>query len=127
MRTLALVFSLALFAACGDGGFTAALNAAHENQRTPEGARYDEEFGTSFAQKHRGSLESCTAGLPRADLARFDLVARVARDGKLEVIRVEPATPVARCLEAKMTDDVYPPPPRAAYWVHVAVSITSDP
>jgi hypothetical protein len=123
MRAAFLIPALLLFAADVDADFTAALSAAMENQKSPEGAKYDALFGASFAQKHRGSLEKCTEGRAGEDLATFDLVARVGPNGKLEVIRAEPATPVARCLERKMTNDVYPPPPRPSYWVHVRMSI----
>ena len=123
MRAAALLPTLLLLAAGADTDFTAALNEAKENAKTAEGAKYDQVFGTSFAQKHHGTLDTCTDGRTGADLAPFDLVARVGPNGKLEVIRAEPATVVARCLERRMTNDVYPPPPRAGYWVHVRMSI----
>src|SRR5262245_51542173 len=122
MPAVALL-ALLLLAADVDTAFTEALNAAKENQKSPEGAKYDQVFGVTFAQKHQRTMATCTEGRTGEALAPFDIVARVGPSGKLEVIRAEPATPVARCVERKMTNDVYPPPPRASYWVHVHMSI----
>jgi len=123
LSLLAPLASAAEPAAGPDADFAAALGEAEANVKTPEGKRYDETFGSSFAQKERPVLVKCTKGLGESDLAGFDLVARVSDTGKLETVLVHPPTKVAECLRKGMATHGYPGPPRAHYWVHVQMTI----
>lgn len=123
MRAALLAAALAFVASGTDPAFLAALNEAKANLKTPEGAKYDAVFSHAFAAKHHDELMACLQGLTGSDLAPFDIVARVGATGKLEVIRTEPRTKVARCIEPKMTNDRYPPPPKPLWWVTVQMSI----
>lgn len=110
--------------AAPDEEFSAGLREALANVKTPAGAKYDGVFGKSFAEKHQKTMVRCTTGLPAQDLASFEIVARVASDGKLERLLVEPRTKVAECLQKAMAGDAYPAPPQPHYWVHVSMRIS---
>jgi hypothetical protein len=121
---LALAALGALRARASDTVFAAAMQEALENVKTPAGARYDEVFGKSFAEKHRKTMVRCTAGRPAKDMGGFDILALVASDGKVEGLLVQPLTKVAACLLPAMASDEYPAPPGPHHWVHLRMAIT---
>jgi hypothetical protein len=129
VAVLALGLALAIPAApraraTSDTEFAAAMREALENVKTPAGAKYDDAFGRSFADKHQKTMVRCTAGRPAKDLGGFDILARVASDGKLEGLLAQPLTKVAACLLPAMVGDAYPPPPKPHHWVHIRMSIS---
>ena len=103
--------------------FDAAVTEAKNNTKSPEGAEYDQVFGKSFAEKHKKTLVLCVEGLKGKDLDPFDIVARVAPNGRLESLGTRPQTKVATCLARRMKDDSYPPPPKPRWWVHIRMTI----
>jgi hypothetical protein len=126
---LALGLALAVAAApraraASDTEFAAAMGEALENVKTPAGAKYDETFGRRFAEKHQKTMVRCTKGRPAKDMGSFDVLARVASDGKLEGLLAQPLTKVAACLLLAMVSDAYPAPPGPHYWVHLHMSIS---
>lgn len=128
MRAASLTLVLALLApfsraAEPSSEFAVALREARGNVKTPVGAKYDEAFGKSFAEKHSATMSQCTKGRAPKEIGSFDVVARVASDGKLEVVLAEPRSKVSECLRTGMAGDEYPAPPRPHYWVHVHMAI----
>ncbi len=114
--TLAVALVVASVAVAGES-FQAALAEAKSNAKTAAGAKYDDSFGISFGRRVPDIMVDCTKNASDADLATFDLVAKVASDGSLEDVMVGPETKVARCLRDRMPRSGYPTPPRPHYWV----------
>jgi len=108
-----------------DADFAAALQRAHENARTPAGARYDEMFGETFRAKLSETLAPCTGGgLKREEMGTFDIVARVSNGGKLQKIWVDPSTKFSECVRAAVAAEEFPAPPTPRHWVNVHVSFS---
>ena len=125
-RAAGLFAGVALLASCSrqDIELSTALRAALENLKTPAGAQYDQAFSRSFADRHQPAMSRCIGGLAAKDIAPFDILARVASDGKLETVLVAPLTNVAECLRREMARDGYPAPPRPHYWVRVSMTFS---
>src|SRR5206468_10180166 len=96
---------------------------ADDNTKTPTGAAYDREHGKYLGQHHASTMKHCIDSQADADTRDFDLLIRVAANGKPATILLEPETNVGRCLRDSVRGDEYAKPPRAGYWVHVAMSI----
>lgn len=116
-----LLLTCPAFAA--DASFDSALASAKENLKKPGGEDYDNAIGKGFGEKHAGTMVRCTESATEADFDSFDLVMRIAEDGKVEKALVGPETKVAACLLASVGSDVYPKPPEPGYWVHVNIVI----
>jgi len=102
--------------------FDAALSSALGNVATPKGRLFDDELARQFQDRHEDALVRCREGIKESDLVSFDLLMKLAADGKGQAVLVRPDTPVSACLRSAVRNDVYKKPPRPAYWVRVAMS-----
>jgi len=111
-------------AAADPTSFDQALAAAKANVETPEGEKYDTDFGKQFGERYVDTMVRCTTGVAEADFARFDLLIRVSRDGSVEGALVQPNTKVASCLRREVVKGKFLRPPRGSYWVRIEMSLT---
>jgi len=96
---------------------------ADDNTTTPVGAAYDRRHGEYFGRRRASTMKRCIESFSDADTRDFDMLIRVAANGKPATILLNPETNVARCLRDSVRGDEYPKPPRPGYWVHVVMSI----
>lgn len=126
MKTVLAILTC-LFLAClpvvAEEKFDNALAAAKENAKKPGGKEYEEAVGLAFAEKHVNTMVRCTKSATEADLAEFDLMMRIAKDGTVGQALVRPETKVASCLLESVRGDSYPVPPEPDYWVQVHMDI----
>ena len=105
------------------GPFEIGLAAAKANAAPPEGRKFDEEIGAHFKTHHSSTMETCTRGVVKDDLKNFTLVARLAGDGAVQEVHVEPGTKVSLCFSGAVAKDRFPKPPRPDYWVYLEMTI----
>lgn len=96
---------------------------AKDEERAPAGKAYADGWNRYFATQHAPTLKKCLATVPKPDKSSFDLLVRIAADGRPLETLVRPPTNVAECLRRAMADDRYPKPPRPRYWLHMAMKI----
>ncbi len=106
-----------------DADFASALHEATQNVKTPEGAKYDQLFGESFANRFKESVAPCMRGLGPSEIGTVEIVARVGDGGRLQKVLVEPSTKFAECVREAIANDEYPAPPEPRYWVNVHMSL----
>ena len=104
--------------------FETAMAASKSNLESPEGQRYDEQFGRWFGEHHGDTMVRCTKGAKPDDLRKFDLLVRVSGEGKAEEVLVSPQTSVARCVAEEIRKGASVQPPRPSYWVRVEMTIS---
>jgi len=97
---------------------------AQDQEKTRAGAAYADSWNHYFAARHAPTLKKCFDTVPNPDGSTFDLLVRIAADGRPLETLVRPPTNVAECLRRAMADDRYPKPPRPRYWFHTAMKIT---
>lgn len=102
--------------------FDVALSAAKANVETPEGQKYDLEFGKQFGEAYVNTLARCASGV--TDFTKFDLLLRVAASGEVEEVLTRPSSTIATCLAAEAGKGKFVKPPRASYWVRIEMGFT---
>ena len=117
-----LSLSLASVAAAEDP-VAAAESAAKAGAEEPQGKAFGEALGQAFGRVHAGTIQKCAKETKRPDLSDFSLLLRVDGDGIVDQALVKPATNLATCVQGKVVRWRTPAPPRAGFWVNVAVSL----
>jgi hypothetical protein len=100
---------------------------AEDQTNTPSGRKYDDACGIYFAQQHANSMKSCFASVPNPDGPLFDVLVRVAANGRPEKILMQPKTKISECLVDSMKNDTFPIPPAPDYWWHLHMDLVSKP
>jgi hypothetical protein len=103
--------------------FPEALADAKANLKTPEGVKYDTDFGRQFGKRYVDTLSRCTKDTAKEDLTQFDVLVRVSKEGAPEEVLVEPASKVATCLSDEVRKGKFLEPPKASYWVRVEMKM----
>jgi len=103
--------------------FEQALQLAKANVSTPEGKTLDHNVASWFGQRHAETMNRCTAGVDDSELVSFDLLVKLGADGRVLKAAVRPETKVATCVLRAVEHDVVSRPPRADYWVRIAMSL----
>jgi hypothetical protein len=119
----ASVVGLATLAAEAPTPFDVASKMEQVNVATPEGRAFDAAFGKQFSEKHVNTMVRCTMSVTDTDLASFDLLVKLAVDGKVQETLVRPATKVATCLQEAVAKDTFKAPAHSGYWVRVEMSL----
>jgi hypothetical protein len=65
--------------------------------------------------------------VPNDDGPLFDVLVRVAANGRAEKILSRPKTKISECLVKAMNDDSFPIPPTPGYWWHLHMVLASTP
>jgi len=103
--------------------FEDALHQAEDNLKTPAGQRYDFIIGGQFARNYEMVMMGCTESAAQKDLAPFDLVMELKRNGTVQQVLVDPSTSVARCLTPHVARGKFKKPPKRRYWVHISLNL----
>lgn len=104
--------------------FEDALHQAEDNLKTPAGERYDFIVGRQFARNYEMVMMGCTESASQKDLAPFDLVMELKRNGTVLQVLVNPPTAVARCLTPHVALGKFKKPPKRRYWVHISMNLS---
>ncbi len=123
VATITVVTGHASAAAETPSAFDDALKTAQANAATPDGKTFDDEIGRQFGERHADTMVRCTHDVPESELASFELLLKLAADGKVQEGLVRPETKVATCLRKTVVNDTFKKPPRAGYWVRIEMSM----
>jgi hypothetical protein len=121
--------ALLLFAGSGAMGgeiaqeqaFDLRLKEARHNLSTPEGARYEAAFSKEFRPQFEPRLAECLKRAPGEEAADFDLLIKVASDGRIEEALVRPESKLAACFRDETKLRRYPAPPSPGFWCLLGV------
>jgi hypothetical protein len=99
-----------------------ALQGAERNAATRDGRGFD----ARIAGELRGTvvLKECASRRTDDDGVGFSLLMRLAADGSVEEVLARPGARVAECLRKSLLEARFSAPPRASYWVRVALDVT---
>ena len=103
--------------------YEAALIEAKMNVKTAEGTKYDAEFGRQFGKRYLDTMARCTKDADGKDVAPFDLLVRLAKDGSAEEVIVHPESKVGTCLGREVRTGKFLEPPQPSYWVRVEMTV----
>jgi Domain of unknown function (DUF4034) len=97
-----------------------AYKAVNANMQTPEGRTYDSVIAREFSNRFARAVKECAAGAsgPVPTL----LVLQVAKSGAVQQMMVVPDNASDACLRPKLQKASFSPPPKAEYWVRVALA-----
>jgi len=109
---LTLCLLTAMVVPVGATTYEAALIEAKMNVKTAEGAKYDAEFGRQFGKRYLDTMARCTKDADGKDVAPFDVLVRLAKDGAPEEVLVHPDTKVATCLRQEVRTGKFLEPPQ---------------
>ena len=123
VAVLLVVASSMIVAAKTPGTFEEAMQSAQKNVSTPEGKAFDRTVGIWFGERHAKTMDKCTEAVSDSELVSFDLLMRIGADGHVAETAVRPETKVATCVRHAVEHDMLSRPPKADYWVHIAMSL----
>ncbi len=107
--------------------FFVILNRAQEAVSSGAGKKYfDGPFSKAFYAQHPARLGYCMKTTGDDEPTGFDMLVRLARDGRVESAMVNPESRVATCYRDLTKTDVFPPPPSDRFWVPVSVRISEE-
>jgi hypothetical protein len=123
VATITIVTGHAGAAAETPSVFDDALKSAQVNASTPDGKAFDADIGKQFGEHHGDTMVRCTHDVPESELASFELLLKLAADGKVQEGLVRPETKIATCLQKTVVNDTFQKPQRAGYWVRIKMSL----
>jgi hypothetical protein len=103
--------------------FSEALAEAEANLATPEGRAYDRSLAVYLRQENAVVLNGCFKTTAKPDLTSFEVVFRVAKDGRVLDAVVWPETNVGTCLRDGLTAKTFPLPPKDAYRAQLRMNL----
>ena len=122
-----LPLALACLALCSIAAdkkqFSDAISAVEANLKTPEGKRYDEQFGKELVPKFGPALKECKQSTSSGSKSTFDIFLKLTADGAVSEGLVHPETPFAVCARAALLKGKFSPPPRGEYWVNIHLEL----
>lgn len=110
--------------AAQDETFDGRLKEATRNQKSAGGKKYDESFSKEFGAHYALRLSECLKQTGESAPADFEMLLKLAGDGKVEEAMVRPETKVATCFRDLTKRAHYPAPPSAGYWHPVGMRFT---
>jgi hypothetical protein len=118
----------AVFAVVGlaeERDFIVRLNEAREAVFSGPGKVYfDGPFSKAFYAQYPGRLSECMKSTGEKEPAGFDMLLKLAGDGRVEAVEVKPPSPIATCYGDLTGKDAFPAPPSAGFWVPVSIRFT---
>ena len=100
----------------------AALKAAEDNLKLPEGEKYDEALGPALASDLNRIMNECLQANKASSLQTFTILARVSLEGKVEKIYFWPETSISSCLKSALPGIQFPVPPGPSWWTKIDIS-----
>jgi hypothetical protein len=105
--------------------FVAQLNEAREAVFSGAGREFfDGAFSKAFYAQYPARLSECMKQTGDTEPTGFDMLLKLAQDGRVEAARVKPESPVATCYRDLARKDVFPAPPSPGFWVPVSIRFT---
>jgi hypothetical protein len=102
--------------------FVVRLNAAREAVFEGAGKEYFEgPFSKVFYAQYPGRLSQCMKSTGEKEPAGFDMLLKLAGDGRVEAAEVKPQSPMATCYRELTKKDAFPAPPSPGFWVPVSI------
>ncbi len=98
-----------------------AMKAADDNLQTPDGRKFDEQVGKTFASNYSSTVDECLKSSGDFSLVPFDMVLQVGGNGTVEQIVVSKMSRTSSCVVAKVGSGLFPPPPKPDYWVKISL------
>ncbi len=99
----------------------AALKAAEDNLKLPEGNKYDEALGPALASDLNRIMNECLQTDKASSLQPFTVLARVSLEGKVEKVYVWPEISIATCLKSALPGIQFPVPPGPSWWTKIDI------
>ena len=99
----------------------AALKAAEDNLKLPEGKKYDEALGLALASDFNRIMNECLQTDKASSLQSFTVLARVSLEGKVEEVYVWPEISIATCLKSALSGIQFPEPPGPSWWTKIDI------
>jgi hypothetical protein len=120
LTLVASILTLRL-AAAADKSFDQRVEEAAQNLESEAGRKYGAAFSKEFGAQYAPRLSEC--GKKTGDPAPkdFDMLLKLAGDGRVEKALVKPETKMATCFRDLTKQTQYPAPPSAGYWHLVGV------
>ncbi|HQM74752.1 MAG TPA: hypothetical protein PLL62_05910 [Candidatus Saccharicenans sp.] len=100
----------------------AALKAAEDNLKLPEGEKYDEALGPALASDLNRIMNECLQANKASSLQTFTILARISLEGKVEKIYFWPETSISSCLKSALPGIQFPVPPGPSWWTKIDIS-----
>ncbi len=117
--------SFAVVGLAEESDFVARLNEAREAVFSGAGKEfYDGAFSKAFYAQYPGRLSECMKRTGDTEQTGFDMLLKLAGDGRVEVALVKPQSPVATCYQELVKKDIFPAPPSSGFWVPVSIRFT---
>ena len=129
MRQFCKYFFFSIIAAAqiaaGEGSsasLSEARAAVEANLRTPDGKKYDEQFGSEFVQEHIAVIRNCKQSV--GDEKRsFWMLLYLDKEGQVQAVLTYPDTKLGICARDSLLRDKFLPPPHPAYWVSIYLKL----
>jgi hypothetical protein len=96
--------------------FADALKAAKDTWATPEGKAYYDALA-SVTDQYEAAISACIEANKSADVASFQVVAKLDANGAVTKTLTQPETEVAACFAGNVKPIKYPKPPKANQWI----------
>ncbi|HMD38807.1 MAG TPA: hypothetical protein VKH15_05970 [Candidatus Acidoferrum sp.] len=80
-----------------------------------------------FGKKYATVLQFCFANVSNPDNSPFSLVAAIGADGRTVRIYNDHATNISHCMNNSLSGEIFPAPPVAPYYFHIAMKFADDP
>jgi hypothetical protein len=107
--------------------FIVRLKAAREAVFEGAGKGYFEgPFSKAFYAQYPGRLSECMKSTGETEPAGFDMLLKLAPDGRVEAAQVKPESLLATCYRDLTKNDVFPAPPSPGFWVPVSIRFTKQ-
>jgi hypothetical protein len=97
-----------------------AYKAVNDNLATPEGRDYDSAIARQFTTRYAKAVKECAAST--AGPSPTLLVLQMSKSGAVQQMMVVPDNASDACLRPKLEKAAFSPPPKAEYWVRVALA-----
>ena len=115
MTAAASALALGLVAA-EDETFDQRLDEATRNLESEAGRKYGEAFSKEFGAQYAPRLSECLKQTGDPAAKDFEMLLKLAGDGRVEKAMVRPETKIAVCFRDLTKQTKQPAPPSSGYW-----------
>ena len=106
--------------------FDRRLKEATQNLESDAGRKYGDAFSKEFGLQYAPRLSECLKQTGDPAAKDFEMLLRLAGDGRVEKAMVRPETKIAVCFRDLTKQSKYPAPPSAGYWHLVGMRFSSN-
>jgi len=104
----------------------AALKAAEDNLKLPEGRKYDKALGPALAGDLNRIMNECFQANKASSFQSFLILVRIGQEGTVEKVYILPEIAIANCLKSALPGIQFPVPPGPAWWARIDVKIKNE-